>query len=132
MINRGKNSTDHEQPIMKSNIPGFFYGVKIGLLFGFSDIELTILNQSATYDAKRAIIISPGIETSLVIRKTYHSKLGHPYSNCKTGYTFDLGPDDHYNRSEYPYYQSECFFLCKYQKFYEAINKTEEYFRNFQ
>lgn len=136
-FNRGKNASHHELPILKSEKPGVIFGLYLELDPLYTDpahpgIELYINNQSVTLDRDKAIRISGGMETSLVISRVFESKLSDPYSTCKIDYTFNLGSGDHFNKTSYPYFQSECFFLCPYQKFFEVINKSEEYLKNFQ
>lgn len=132
MINRGKDPSYYERLTIKSEKPGRENSLYLHLYQnGTPNILLFINNQSVTYDHDKSIIISPETKTSLVINRVFESKLKHPYSNCKSGYTFELGLDDHFNRSLYPYFQSECFYLFQFQKFFEAINKSEEYFQNF-
>jgi hypothetical protein len=43
-----------------------------------------------------------------------------------------MAGNDHFNRSAYPYSQSECFKLCRHQKGFQICNKSQEYEKNFQ
>lgn len=132
MFNSGKNGSGHQVSIKKSEKPGKKGGLYLVMTSDPNNIHLFIHNQSVGFNEDKAIEISVGMETSLVIRKVYESKLSYPYSDCKKGYTFELGSEDILNKTSYAYFQSECFYLCPMQKMFEAINKTEEYFRNFQ
>ena len=133
-FNRGKNVSHHELPVSKSVTPGINNGLYLTLYPPStfrSNIEIYINNQSVS-NKDKVIRVSEQMETNLVISKVFVHKLGHPYSNCKTGFTFKLGSEDHYNRTLYPYFQLVCFDLCLYEKLFKAINKTDEYFQNFQ
>ncbi len=134
LFNSDKNESDHELPVLRSVTPGISNGLNLKLyppsIFSKS-IEICINNQSVL-NKDKVIRVSEKMETNLVISKVFVHKLSHPFSNCKTGYTFKLGSEDHYNRTLYPYFQSVCFDLCFYEKVFKAINKTEEYFQNFQ
>lgn len=66
------------------------------------------------------------------ISRTFQSKLSHPYSNCRGDYTFELTSQDIFNKTSYPYSQSECFKLCKHQTIFKACQKSEKYERNLQ
>jgi len=135
IFNQGLNSSDHLLPVLRSVTPGIKNGLSLVLYprntTGLS-IEIYINNQSVLNKDLRVIRVSEKMETNLVINRAFVHKLGHPYSNCKTGYTFELSSEDHNNRTLYPYFQSECISLCEYEKYFKAINKTEEYFLNFQ
>ena len=134
IFNKGINTSNHELPVLRSVTPGISYGLNLELYSTStfrSNIEIYINNQSVT-NKDKVIRVSEQMETNLVISKVFVHKLGHPYSSCKKGYTFELGPEDHYNRTLYPYFQLECFDLCFYEKLFKAINKTDEYFNNFQ
>ena len=134
IFNKGMNTSNHELPVLRSVTPGISYGLNLELYSTStfrSNIEIYINNQSVT-NKDKVIRVSEQMETNLVISKVFVHKLGHPYSTCKTGYTFKLGSEDRYNRTLYPYFQSVCFDLCLLEKLFKAINKTEEYFHNFQ
>ena len=131
-FNSGKNGTDHEFPILKSKKPGRKYGLTLNMTSDTNKVLIFIHNQSVELNPDKGIQISVGMETFLVISRIFETKLSSPYSYCKADYSFKLGADDNFNRTLYPYFQLECFNLCDFQKFFEAINKSEEYFKNFQ
>lgn len=126
ITNRGRNFQTYERPIMKAENPGYKHGLYLNMTFATSDILLFINNRYVTYDKDKAINISA---TSLVVSRVLDYKLKYPYSNCKTGYTFELGLEDHFNQSLYPYFQSE--YLCQFEKFFDAINRSKEYFQKY-
>ncbi len=133
-FNSDENGTDFEVPVLKSDTPGVISGLKLRLEKDATQmyIELFINNQSLDTQFDKAIRVSHSMETNLVISRVFYQKLGYPYSNCKSGYSFELGAEDRFNRSLYPYYQTQCFYLCKFEKFFQAINKSEEFFQIFQ
>ena len=134
IFNKGINASNHGLPVLRSVTPGINYGLNLTLYPQStfrSNIEIYINNQSVS-NKDKVIRVSEQMETNLVINRVFVHKLGHPYSNCKTGYTFELSSEDRYNRTLYPYFQLVCFDLCIYEKVFKAINKTEEYFQNFQ
>ena len=134
VFNRGINDSYYPIEILKSAIPGKNNGLTLHLYpkRRESQIELYLYNQSTDYDINKAIFISIGMEVNLVLNRVFSSKLSSPYSNCKKEYVFEQKPLDILNQTSYPYFQSECFLLCKYEQRMEICNRTAEFNSFFQ
>lgn len=129
-FNLGLNASNHPVDILKSITAGPDNGLTLTLKPTEYKLYIYIHNQSLDYDVNRVITVASGMDLSLVIGRTFHNKLDSPFSNCKKGYLFDLGPLDAFNKTFYPYFQSDCFYLCKIQKRMEICNRTREFILN--
>ena len=74
-FNRGKNIDGYPIEVFRSKRAGH----RFGLNFTFweiegKDLEIYILNQSAEFDVNKVIMVSPGMETKLVINKVFESR----------------------------------------------------------
>jgi len=116
VFNRGINKSYYPIEIFKSAIPGRNNGLILYLYPKYeSQIELHLNNHSTDYDSKKAIYVSKGMEVNIILKRVLSSKLSSPYNNCKKDYIFEPKPLDILNQTSYPYFQSECFLLCKYE-----------------
>jgi hypothetical protein len=132
-FNSGLNVSLYPISLLRSTIPGVINGLKLTLRPNVgSYVYLMIYNQSADFDWNKAIRVSRGIELDVAISRVFSSKLSAPYSNCKKEYIFEPKPLDILNQTSFPYFQSDCFFLCEYQHQMEVCNRTAEFNSNFQ
>ena len=118
--------------IENTNRTGYKWGLNL-TLYPVSDkaIEIYIYNFSTNRDVNKVIKLSGRSETSLVLSRTLYNKLSYPYSNCKAGYSFKLGYNDRYNRTVYPYYQTNCFITCEYQRHWNFVISQKNIFKFF-
>jgi hypothetical protein len=133
VFNSGLNSSLFPLETLKSTIPGVANGLRLTLDVNQGNhINLIIYNQSTDLDINKAMRIYRGTELNLAISRVFYSKLGKPHSNCKKEYVFEPKPLDILNLTSYPYFQSECFYLCQVQQEMEICNQTTEFNSNFQ
>jgi len=133
-FNTGLNQSLYPVDILKSTVPGRSNGLSLQLYHRIQgvQIEIHVYNQSTDYDPNKAIYVSEGMEVNIVLNRVFSSKLGSPHSDCKKEYVFEPKPLDIINQTSFPYFQSECFFLCQMQEEMEICNKTVEFDLNFQ
>ena len=72
-----------------------------------------INNYSVHLHPSEAIKVSDGFETNLVIKRLFETKLKEPYNHCRDYVSFRMNI---FKDDIYPYHQSECFNVCKYEK----------------
>jgi len=133
-FNYGINASYHHKEILKSSVPGRLNGLRLKLYHGIQgeQIKISVYNQSTDYDPNKAIYVSEGMEVNIVLDRVFSSKLSSPHSDCKKEYVFEPKPLDILNQTSFPYFQSECFLLCRMQQNMDICNKTAEFRRNFQ
>jgi len=133
-FNTGLNESLYPVDILKSTVPGRSNGLSLQLNHGIQgvQIEIYIFNQSTNLDENKAIYVSEGMEVNIVLNRLFSYKLSSPHSYCKKEYVFEPKPLDILNQTSFPYFQSECFFLCQMQEEMEICNKTSEFVLNFQ
>jgi len=133
-FNTGLNQSLYPVDISKSTVPGRLNGLRL-TLYQQKDgeqINIYVYNQSTDLNENKAIYVSKGMEVNIVLNRVFTSKLSSPHSDCKIDYVFEPKPLDILNKTSFPYFQSECFFLCRIQQEMEICNKTAEFHRNFQ
>lgn len=92
-----------------------------------------IHNYTENVDTEKVIRVFPGMETDIVIKRVYESKLPYPYSNCKSAYYFNsFSSIDIINKTVQPYHQSDCFYLCRKRKIANACGFLDEFEESFQ
>lgn len=85
-----------------------------------------------TYKYDKAIIISPGMKTSLATSRVLERTLSTPYSNCETGYAFDLTSDDHLNRIFLILIFDQNAFTCVHTRsFSRRLTRLKNTFKTF-
>jgi len=133
-FNSGLNQTLYPIEILNSTIPGEINGLELKVLPNTASeyINIFIYNQSADYDFNQAIHVYPNMRIDIVMSKVLTSKLSSPYSDCKKEYVFEPTTLDLLNKTSYPYFQSECFKLCKQKEYMKICNKSKEFDSNFQ
>ena len=133
-FNRGLNlRTLHPTKILNSKESGYTYGLSLILnRNSYYDIEILIHNQSIPYDYKKRIRISKGMETTLVVSRTFEHKLSKPFSNCKIQLEFEPGRYAATNQTTFPYFQSQCFTTCRQKEIAKACNMTRDYLEKSQ
>ncbi len=132
-FNSGLNSSLFPQKTLKSTIPGVENGLRLTVDVNQGNhINLMIYNQSTDINFNKAMLVYRGTELNLAISKVFYSKLSEPFSNCRKEYVFEPKPLDILNQTSYPYFQSECFYLCQVQQEMEICNQTTEFNSNFQ
>jgi len=84
---------------------------------------------------KSGFILAPGFNHEIVIRRTFTSKLGHPFNNCiKNVTSLDSYDSDLYKyiltNTNYHYTQKDCFDYCmgtELNKHFNITNKTDHW-----
>lgn len=89
--------------ISKDSGDGSGLQLNMHALDSIKGISVHIHNHSY-YSASDTRYISPGMRTTLIVRRVFEERLPAPYSNCKTN-----GKD-----TVYEYHQSQCFDYCKF------------------
>jgi hypothetical protein len=110
--------------ILRAKQTGVEGGLSIGLFANdfYNGIEVYIFNHSQNL-VKRSLLISPGMRTSLVVRRVFEERLGPPFSNCKT---YESVIDKATNK-KFRYFQTECFGLCRKRKVLEKCGFGKEF-----
>ena len=67
--------------------------------------------------------ISPGLQTTFVIKRTFEKRPPAPYSNCLANVTGSVKLE----RLNKVYYQSECISYCRYYLIAEKCNMLEQF-----
>jgi hypothetical protein len=132
----------------KSYTPGMQYGLQ--LLINLEKIDcnkcylegLRLIVHNHTADpgyysggTKSGFILAPGFNHEIVIRRTFTSKLGHPFNNCiKNVTSLDSYDSDLYKyiltNTNYHYTQKDCFDYCmgtELNKHFNITNKTDHW-----
>lgn len=108
-------------------------GLRLGLYpIENSEIYISIHNQTGKFDRHNKIPISPHMKSIFKLSRTFETRLGPPYSKCKTNLKFTPGPYAITNRSIFPYFQRLCFRTCRFEKISNLCNKSQDYFDNSQ
>lgn len=119
--------------ILRSGQTGRFFGLDMLLpVIDKGPLIIQINNQSTNSFSTRNISISPGLTTQIAITRTFHYRLGPPYSNCKSEYTFESKPFDQTNQTKFQYFQSDCFSLCEVKKRADILNISSNFTENMQ
>jgi len=109
----------------KSNEYGHGSGLQLQLYAANArdGIRIYITNQSQIYFTDPRYI-SPGIRTSLVMKRIFEKRLPKPYSDCQINVTGSKKLDV----LEKPYYHSECFKVyCLYHLIAQNCNLLDEF-----
>ncbi len=123
---------------LNSTKPGYNYGLRLKLSpeDEKSYIRIYIYDQAANKNyniySEPFIEVYRNMKVDISISKVLTSKLSSPYSDCKNEYVFEPKPLDLLNETSYPYFQSECHFLCEHREQMKICNKIEEFDSNFQ
>ena len=91
-----------------------------------NDAEILVYNH--TSDLSKIIIISPGIIKHIKLKRLFQTKLSQPYSDCKADISYqnvEFTDIDIIDQKLFPYFQNDCFELCKIEKQFEICNKSE-------
>ncbi len=138
-LNTGINQTGHWLEKWKSQEPGLDQGLVLVLLNrkwlnSTSKFDVYINNHSDAVDTNKAIKVGSGIGTSLVISRERKQHLGEPYKKCKRDHTFTYELHGTMITKTLPYYQNNCFKLCRYREvaircnIEEQLNNITDYF----
>jgi len=133
IFNTNKDEYFNPIDVLNSQIPGINHGLRL-VLFPKQGTQISIFihNQSTVLDLNKKISVSKGMEFNLVVKRVFSSKLSSPFSNCQMGYSFKPDKNDIKNQTYFPYFQSQCFVLCRFQKEMEICNRTEAFSTNFR
>ena len=87
-------------PIFNATEPGYLSGLKLYLKpkTKTSAITIYIHNPYSNIAPKKGILVSPGVETSLILNKVSEDKLPYPFSQCQKELKFKLSEMDIFNR----------------------------------
>ena len=128
VFNSGINEKGEKLPILDFKEYGYSGSVNL-FLVNSSDknVEIYIHNQSVSYESVTPFRVLNTGETSLVISRKFRQRLASPYSDCRSIFTYASTPV-----KTMPYFQSECYLLCKKQKLMEICNQTDFYSQNWE
>ena len=130
VFNSGFNSTGHQVPLKKSSVAGLLYGLQIDMYVNFpKDLVrfrqrgtgrgLVIRIENSSYSTDHnvdGVKIPPGLQTDVVLTRSFRTTLPRPYSDCEIEKTSPRTLDsDLYNvisHSNYRYTQQMCILQC--------------------
>lgn len=103
---------------------GATYGLKVTLETTFPNGRFVVYinNHSVNADNIYRKPFSKGVETNLIIKRTFIEKLSDPFSKCQREVVFT----NESTQSSYKYFQSECFELCRYFRVANSCNFTSQ------
>ena len=131
-FNSGKDMNGKKIDILKSNVPGLDYGLKLDLYIprnstNYGELKVYVHNnsfiQSTLYN--HGIIITSGSWNNFKLSRTYDCKLGEPYNKCHKDISkFELNKSliEYINQKNSQYSQKECMRLCQNLKYSELYN----------
>lgn len=89
-------------------------------------IAVYIHSQIAKKSRSQKVIISPNMETSLVVDRTIETRLGEPY-NVPCLNTISLARNETSQPEDVQYVQEDCLRLCEYEAKAGLCNLTQNF-----
>lgn len=141
-FNSGKNLNGLPIDLKLQKISGPDFGLWIDFFTGFPGdynnlnssihgISIYIHNSSLNPFSEWSLTVSPGYYTSFIVKRTFTSKQGKPYSNCVEGLIFPDSFDSILYKhivgtAKSTYRQKDCIDLCASQYLINMCNSTSE------
>jgi hypothetical protein len=148
-FNSGKNRSGHSIPLRKQTQasalsfklftglpPDFNLSFKDGLKFEWN-FYIHNVSMDPFTNTDMPIVISPGKYNTIFVKRTFVSRLGEPYNNCKDGLIYPDAFDSSIfkfilTNTKSAYRQSDCFNICQAQYLLNVCNSKVSLGMTFQ